>query len=118
MQLFGWNLDSRQESFGTADVITGPYFTCFFDGKTTNESSIQFHQQVVLHFTRDANIHNLDRIRFLEKEFLGLRYPNKPELFPLSVWIWIMLLPIWGFGVIGLGIVLCLFIYTENKGVL
>lgn len=52
---------------------------------------------VKLTFSRSLGLPNLDKIRQLENNFFALR---APRLFPLGVWLWIILALFYGIGII------------------
>jgi len=107
MQRFYWNLQGTQ-AIHTIDN--------HLETRGANLYSVSNQQQYVkLHFSRELDIPNLDKIRALESEYALLPIPKFPKLFPGSGLLWFflfffsfgMLIPVWLLYVI--------FVYSLKK---
>lgn len=56
---------------------------------------------VKLTFNRQLDLPNLNDIKRLEQQYNSLPYPTYPKLFPISIWVWIILAFVYGLGVVG-----------------
>ena len=56
---------------------------------------------VKLTFNRELDLPNLNDIKRLEQQYNSLPYPTYPKLFPISIWVWIILAFVYGLGVVG-----------------
>jgi hypothetical protein len=56
---------------------------------------------VKLTFNRELDLPNLNDIKRLEQQYNSLPYPTFPKLFPISIWVWIILAFVYGLGVVG-----------------
>lgn len=76
MELFGWNLQNRQEIHEKGEAYGRPSYldSSTYIVKTT------VHQYVKLHFVRGQELPNLDRLRALEAEYFSLPFPQSPSL--------------------------------------
>ena len=101
MQLFGWNLQGRQEIHEEGDAYGRPSYI----SSDTYVVKTKVRKYVKLHFVRDLDLPNLEKIRNLETEYFNLPYPGTQSL----LWpIIFTLLPIPGTitGILGT-LVLC-----------
>lgn len=85
MQLFGWNLQSRQEIMGHLKEAETPdnLFVAIGRGMkegATGKKTYEYDHYVKLHFVRDLNLPNLSEIKKLETEYCNLPYPEIPSL--------------------------------------
>ncbi len=81
MQMFGWNLQSRQEMHEEGDAYGRPSITGGSYKVTT-----KVFKYVKLHFVRSLDLPNLNRIKQIEDEFYKLPFPNTPSFIgPLIV---------------------------------
>jgi len=85
MQLFGWNLQSRQEIMGHLQEAETPdnLFVAIGRGMkegATGKKTYEYDHYVKLHFVRDLNLPNLSEIKKLENEYYNLHYPVMPSL--------------------------------------
>lgn len=56
---------------------------------------------VKLTFNRSLDLPNLNDVKRLEQQYNSLPYPTYPKLFPISIWVWIILAFVYGLGVVG-----------------
>jgi hypothetical protein len=96
LQSFGWNLQNRQELRFEGNSRTTPDMLSGFGGIESSTTTTEIHHYVKLHFVRSMNIPNLDEIHDLENEYFNLSIPDKPKLFPVGLWLWIILSLIYG----------------------
>lgn len=75
MQMFGWNLQNRQEIHEEGDAEGRP--ALFGDGYVMN---IKVKHYVKLHFARSLTLPNLDRIRKIEGEYESRPFPSPPSI--------------------------------------
>lgn len=99
MEKFGWSLHGRQEMRFEGNSVTKPDLFSGFGGVYSYTTVVQIHHYTKLHFNRAVNTPNLDRIKILENEYFGMDLPQEPKLFPVSVWLWIVLVLIYGIGI-------------------
>ena len=95
MEIFCWNLLSRQEMHEEGN--TEGYPSLLGDEYIIKT---KVNHYVKLHFSRNLRLPNLEKIRVLEQEYFGLDTPSIPlfpvlPLFPWGWIIWIFLVPIW-----------------------
>ena len=100
LQSFGWNLQSRQELRFEGNSRTTPDMLSGFGGIESYTTITEIHHYVKLHFVRSVNTPNLDEIHNLENEYFSLSIPDKPKLFPIGLWLWIILSLIYGIGLV------------------
>lgn len=87
---FGWSLQNRQEmheegdAYGRHSLLGDEYII-----KT------KVYHYVKLHFVRSLSLPNLDKIRVLENEYLGLPEPPFPKLAPPGGLLGLILLLFW-----------------------
>jgi zinc-ribbon domain len=80
-ELFGWNLQNRQEVVGhlreaeTPDGLGHALWRGAVEGMT-NTKSLEYDHYVKLHFVRGAGLPNLPRIKQLESEYFSLPSPT------------------------------------------
>ena len=88
LELFGWNLQGRQEIHEEGDTEGGP--DLIGDGYTIKT---RVDKYVKLHFIRGAETPNIRRIKELEAEYNALDRPDYPALvpggFPLII-LWVL----------------------------
>lgn len=75
MEMFGWNLQGRQEIHEQGDAYGSP--SVFSD---TYVIKTRVSQYVKLHFIRSLSQPNLNQIRQIESEYFNLQFPNSPAL--------------------------------------
>jgi hypothetical protein len=85
MEMFGWNLQGRQEIHEEGDAYGRPSWL----DKTEYIIKIKVSHYVKLHFTRSFSLPNLDKIRQIESEYFNLPFPKPPSL------IWPVILTVW-----------------------
>ncbi|MHB8871927.1 MAG: hypothetical protein ACYC5G_05740 [Candidatus Doudnabacteria bacterium] len=56
---------------------------------------------VKLTFNRQLDLPKLNDVKRLEQQYNSLPYPTYPKLFPISIWVWIILAFVYGLGVVG-----------------
>lgn len=56
---------------------------------------------VKLTFSRPIDEPHLNEIKRLEQSFFGLPTPRYPQLFPASIWLWIIAAFFYGIGIVG-----------------
>jgi hypothetical protein len=93
MQKFFWNLLGSQE----INVVDNKLER---RGDTIYQTSEKTHY-VKLTFSRDLDIPYLDKVKKLESEYNALKEPEFPKLFPVSIWLWVILALFYGIGIIG-----------------
>jgi hypothetical protein len=75
MEMFGWNLQGRQEIHEAGDAYGAP---SFFDSNTYVIKQ-RVSKYVKLHFARNQGLPNLDAIRQIESEYFNLPFPPPPS---------------------------------------
>lgn len=85
MEMFGWNLQSRQEIMGHLQEAETPDNLFVAIGRGTVEGSTgkktyEYDHYVKLHLVRDSNLPNLSEIKKLETEYFNLPFPKPPTL--------------------------------------
>jgi len=97
MQLFGWNLQGRQEVHEEGDAYGRPSYL----DRTTYLIKTKVYHYVKLHFVRSLSLPNLDKIRELENEYLSLPVPRFPSIVPpggiIGIIVWLFLWFLWPF---------------------
>lgn len=73
MEMFGWNLQGRQEIHEMGDTRGGPNWT-----GTEYHTRTKVYHYVKLHFTRSLSLPHLDRIKQIESEYFSLPFPKLP----------------------------------------
>lgn len=63
MERFGWSLENREELEKTGEAYTG----------TSNKITVERYTK--LHFAREKDLDNLDKIKELEEEYFSLTSP-------------------------------------------
>ncbi|MDI6759864.1 MAG: hypothetical protein QMD05_03470 [Candidatus Brocadiaceae bacterium] len=76
MELFGWNLQNRQEIHEKGDAYGRP---SYISGNTYITKTTIKHY-VKLHFVRGLSLPNLDKIKKIETEYLNLPFPPSISL--------------------------------------
>jgi hypothetical protein len=99
MEHFGWNLQGRQEMHYEGNSVTKPDIFSGFGGYYSYTTYTQIHHYTKLHFTRAMNTPNLNRIKTLENEYFNMDYPVEPKMFSVGIWLWIILLLVYGLGI-------------------
>lgn len=94
MQRFHWSLLNAQE-IKLRDSHLESSYTGDIKSVTVTEHYIK------LSFSRDIDLPNLDKVKRLENQFFSLPQPYYPKLFPISIWLWIILAFFYGIGIIG-----------------
>lgn len=74
MEMFGWNLQSRQEIHEQGEAYGRPGL---IDSSSYVVKTI-VSQYVKLHFVRGLNTQNLNRIKQIENEYFSLPFPEIP----------------------------------------
>ena len=93
MQKFHWSLLSSQEIKTIDNHLERR-------GDDIYQVSSSEHY-VKLTFNRELDLPNLNDIKRLEQQYNSLPYPTYPKLFPISIWVWIILAFVYGLGVVG-----------------
>lgn len=84
-QLFGWNLQNRQEVVGhlreaeTPDGLGQAIWRGAVEG-ATGKKTFEYDHYVKLHFARSMSTPNLDQIKSKESEYFNLPFPRVPSL--------------------------------------
>lgn len=100
MEIFGWNLQGRQEIHEEGEAYGRPSYI------DSNEYLIKttVYRYVKLHFKRSLNLPNLEKIKELEEQYYSLSFPKFPHLFPpggiwgFTLWLFLWFLwPVWYF---------------------
>jgi zinc-ribbon domain len=88
-ELFGWNLQNRQEVIGhlrlaeTPDNLGHAIWQGAVEG-ATGKKTLEYDHYVKLHFARSVALPNLSRIKQLESEYFSLPFPGaKGILWPV-----------------------------------
>ncbi len=85
MEMFGWNLQGRQEIMGhlmeakTSDSLFVAMWRGGMEG-ATGKKYYEYDHYVKLHFVRSLNLPNLSGIKKLETECSNLPYPELPAI--------------------------------------
>ncbi len=95
MEMFGWNLQGRQEIREEGDAYGKPSWL----DKSEYVIKIKVSHYVKLHFTRGLSLPNLDKIKQIESEYFNLPFLKPPSL------IWPVILTAWPALTIPIGIV-------------
>ena len=74
MEMFGWNLQSRQEIHEQGEAYGRPSFL----SDSTYVVKTKVSQYVKLHFVRALNMPNLDQIKQIEDQYFTLPFPELP----------------------------------------
>ena len=100
MEMFGWNLQGRQEIHEEGEAYGRP---SYIDSSEYLIKTTVYHY-VKLHFTRSLSLPNLERIKELEAQYFSLPFPKFPRLFPpggifgFILWLFLWFLwPLWYF---------------------
>lgn len=89
MEMFGWNLQNRQEIHEKGEAYGRPSYL----SSSTYVVKTTVKHYVKLHFVRSLSLPNLDKIKQIESEYFNLPFPASPSL----IWpVIITLLPIPG----------------------
>ncbi len=78
MQLFGWNLQGRQEIEQQGEAYGRPSFLSEYTGTYVIKTTVK--RYVKLHFVRNFNFPNLEKIRQFESEYANLPFPGPASL--------------------------------------
>jgi len=81
MEIFGWNLQSRQEIHEQGEAYGRPGYL----DNSTYVIKTKVSQYVKLHFIRMLNTANLDQIKQIESEYFNLPFPEPP---PFKSFLW------------------------------
>lgn len=85
MEMFGWNLQGRQEIHEEGDAYGKPSWL----DKSEYVIKIKVSHYVKLHFTRGLSFPNLDKIKQIESEYFSLPFPKPPSLtWPVILTAW------------------------------
>jgi hypothetical protein len=76
MQIFGWNLQGRQEIHEEGDAYGRPSYL----SDSTYIVKTTVHHYVKLHFVRSLRLPNLKRFREIENEYANLPFLSPPSL--------------------------------------
>lgn len=76
MQMFGWNLQGRQEIHEEGDAYGRPSYV----SSSTYVVKTKVHHYVKLHFTRSLSLPNLDKVKQIEAEYFSLPFPGPASL--------------------------------------
>jgi len=76
MQVFGWNLQGRQEIHEEGDAYGRPSYL----SDNTYIIKTKVSHYVKLHFSRSVSLPNVDKIRVIENEYNSLPFPSSPSL--------------------------------------
>jgi len=90
MEMFGWNLQGRQEIHEKGEAYGRPSYL----SNSTYVVKTTVKHYVKLHFIRSLSLPNLDKIKQIESEYFSLQFPTPPSL----TWPVIIL----GSGILGL----------------
>lgn len=75
MEMFGWNLQSRQEMHVEGDAEGRPSIT-----GSSYVVKTKVSHYVKLHFVRDLTLPDLSQIKSIESEYFGLPFPMPPAI--------------------------------------
>ncbi len=76
MQLFGWNLQGRQEIHEEGDAYGRPSYL----SDSTYIVKTTVHHYVKLHFVRSLNLPNIQPLKEIQQEYDSLPFPSAPSL--------------------------------------
>ena len=94
MQKFHWSLLSSQE-VKTKDSHLEENWS---GDKITSVTKTEHYIKLV--FSRDLDLPNLQEIEQIEKKYFSLPIPEYPKLFPVSIWMWVIGVFLYGIGII------------------
>lgn len=78
MENFGWSLDNRQEVNKEGDAYGRP---SYLDGTSyLVKQKISYYTE--LHFSRNLDLDDLEKIKDLEEKYFNLEYPSFPKKYP------------------------------------
>ncbi len=105
MEMFGWNLQGRQEIHEAGDAYGAP---SFFDSNTYVIKQ-RVSQYVKLHFVRSLSLPNIDEIKQLELEYFNLPFPAPPsQKWPIGciaiALVWLLCVGCAAIGMIGMAV--------------
>jgi hypothetical protein len=101
MEIFGWNLQNRQEIHEKGDAYAVPQFldpSSYITGTVSVMTEVS--KYVKLHFVRSLNTSNLDKIKILEDKYFSFPAPDFPQLCPgggCLIFFWYPLWPLYYF---------------------
>lgn len=93
MEMFGWNLQGRQEIHEEGEAYGRPSYL----DSSTYVIKTKVSHYVKLHFVRSLSLPNLDQIKQIEQEYFNLPFPAPPT-FKSFIWPALFVL----FGIISL----------------
>ncbi len=93
MQQFHWSLLSTQEIKVIDNHMEQRGDKIYSVTKTEH--------YVKLAFSRELDLPNLKEVKQLESEYNSLPRPEYPKMFPVSVWLWVVLALVYGLGILG-----------------
>jgi len=76
MEMFGWNLQGRQEIHEKGEAYGRPSYL----SNSTYVVKTTVKHYVKLHFIRSLSLPNLDKIKQIESEYFSLQFPTPPSL--------------------------------------
>jgi hypothetical protein len=76
MQIFGWNLQGRQEIHEEGDAYGRPSYV----SDSTYVVKTKVRHYVKLHFTRSLSLPNIDKVKQIEAEYFSLPFPGPASL--------------------------------------
>lgn len=89
--MFGWNLQGRQEIHEEGDAYG--HLSGVSDSTYVVKTKVRHY--VKLHLTRNLNLPNLEKVKYIEGEYFGLAFPR-----PVSLVGPIVVMGFFGFGVL------------------
>jgi len=101
MEMFGWNLQGRQEIHEEGEAYGRPSYL----SSSTYVVKTTVKHYVKLHFIRSLSLPNLDKIKQIESEYFSLPFPIPPSLK-------------WPVILLGIGILTLIGVLTGDKNLI
>ena len=95
MQKFHWSLLSSQE-VKTKDSHLEKNWS---GDKIMSVTETEHYIKLV--FSRDLDLPNIKEVKQIEDQYFSLPFPDYPALFPVSIWLWVVGVFVYGIGGIG-----------------
>lgn len=113
MEIFGWNLQGRQEIHQEGDAYGQPSFT-----GSTYIVKVKVSHYVKLHFVRSLSLPNLSEIRQIEAEYSNLAFPRIPSFIAPAIFTALGVFGVLGGLSSGLGFVIFGYLLWAGLGIL
>ena len=96
MEIFGWNLQNRQEIHEKGNAYAVPQFldpSSYITGTVSVETEVS--KYVKLHFTRSLSMLNLNKIKAFEEQYFNFPSPVFPKILPGGGCLLMFWYPFW-----------------------